>query len=192
MTAQVVGSITLTWLRAPTSDGGSDITGYEIQILDISTRTWVPAPEATVADDVLTYTNTGLEPGKTYYYILRAVNSIGAGPWSAFVSSASGVGPPDAPVLTAESAGRSSIDLSWTVPNNNGTPITGYQIHRWIPPLTELMLECGPPMSIRTRTGDNDDTVTEDHRHWAGSGNEVLLSYPSLDGPIPRPRRLVS
>ena len=45
-----VGKITLTW-TAPTSNGGSDITGYEIEILDVSTRTWVP--EDTVADERL-------------------------------------------------------------------------------------------------------------------------------------------
>ena len=127
--AQVVGSITLMWAAIPeASNGGEDITGYDINILDISTRTWVS--EASVADDVLTYEDTGLEAGKTYYYILRAVNSIGAGPWSAFISSVSGVGAPDIPELTAVSAGRTSINLSWTVPNNNGTPITGYQIQR--------------------------------------------------------------
>ena len=34
-------------------------------------------------------------------------------------------------MLTATSAGTSSIDLSWTVPEDNGTPITGYEMQRW-------------------------------------------------------------
>ena len=129
-TTQVVGSITLTW-DAPASNGGSDLTGYEIQVLDIETRTWVD--EATVADDVETYTDTGLDPGKRYYYILRAVNADGPGSWTAFISSNSGVGPPEAPELTATTASRSSIDLSWTVPADNGMPITGYEIWQWNP-----------------------------------------------------------
>ena len=95
------------------------------------TRTWVD--EATVADDVETYTDTGLDPGKRYYYILRAVNAVGPGSWTAFISSNSGVGPPEAPELTATAASRSSIDLSWTVPADNGTPITGYEIWQWNP-----------------------------------------------------------
>ena len=69
-----------------------------------------------------------LEPGKTYYYILRAVNAVGAGPWTRVpIGNCHSQAVPDAPVLTATAA-RSSIDLSWTVPDDNGTPITGYQI----------------------------------------------------------------
>ena len=34
-------------------------------------------------------------------------------------------------MLTATAASRSSIDLSWTVPDDKGTPITGYDIQRW-------------------------------------------------------------
>ena len=137
----------------PVNDGGSDLTGYEIRILDTSTRTWVD--EAPVAADVLTYTDKDLEPGKTYYYILRAVNAEGGGAWTAFQSTTAGVGPPAAPVLTAESAGRDSISLSWTVPNNNGTPITGYQIQSGDG--TEAY------ENISTDRGDqNSNTVTED------------------------------
>ena len=126
---QDVGKITLNWTVLPANSGGSKLTGYEIEILDISTRTWVP--ETTVAGDVLTYTDDELEPGKTYYYILRAVNSDGAGDWHPYVSAVAHIGVPDAPVLTATAASRSSIELSWTVPDNNGRPITGYEIQRW-------------------------------------------------------------
>ena len=139
-----VGKITLMW-KLPDSDGGSDLTGYEIQIWDASTRTWVA--EASMAVDELTYvadtenqgerfivyTDEDLEPGKGYYYILRAVNGVGPGPWTAFVTAAAGIGVPDAPVLSATAASRKSIDLSWTVPNGNGRTITGYEIERWDP-----------------------------------------------------------
>ena len=111
--AQIVGAITLTW-TAPVSDGGSDLTGYEIQIWNASTRTWVP--EDTVGDDELTYTDEGLEPGKGYYYILRAVNGVGPGLWTEFVTAAAGVGLPDAPVLIAthrqQKLHRSHLDRS--------------------------------------------------------------------------------
>ena len=160
--AEVVGSITLTWMppgvvneNDPVDDGGSDLTGYEIQILDTSTRTWVD--EATVAADVSTYTDEDLEPGKTYYYILRAVNAEGAGAWTAFQSTTAGVGPPAVPVLTAESAGRNSINLSWTVPNNNGTPITGYQVQRTLETETISWIT-----NVALRSDSNSDTLTVD------------------------------
>ena len=34
-------------------------------------------------------------------------------------------------MLTATATSRTSIDLSWTVPDDNGTPITGYELERW-------------------------------------------------------------
>ena len=107
-----VGEITLLGNRAIQSDGGSDITGYQLQVLDVSTRTWVA--EKTLADDVETYTDEDLEPGKLYYYILRAVNDISVGPWTPFVTATAAVGLPDAPELTATATSRSTIDLSWT------------------------------------------------------------------------------
>ena len=59
-----------------------------------------------MAGDVLTYTDDELEPGKTYYYILRAMNSDGAGDWHPYVSAVAHIGVPDAPVLTATAASR--------------------------------------------------------------------------------------
>ena len=70
------------------------------------------AVEASVAADVLTYTDEDLEPGKTYYYILRAVNAVGPGPWTAFQSATAAAGVPDAPVLTATELRRQNLDRS--------------------------------------------------------------------------------
>ena len=129
----VTGKITITWdvpgEANAVDDGGSAITGYELRIWDVSTQTWVP--EDSFEHYVRTYTDEDLEPTKTYHYVLRAVNKVGAGPWTSFDSATAGVGLPEAPVLTATSAGTSSIALSWTVPEDNGTPITGYEMQRW-------------------------------------------------------------
>ena len=139
--APFAGKITITWNAPgmqtqgtdpdPVEDGGSAITGYELRIWDVSTQAWVPRPSTSFAHYLRTYTDEGLEPAKTYHYVLRAVNSVGPGPWTTFVSAVSGADVPDAPMLTATSAGTSSIDLSWTVPDDNGTAITGYEIQRW-------------------------------------------------------------
>ena len=135
----VTGKITINWFapgttsatapRTEEDDGGSAITGYELRIWNVSTQAW--DPEASLEHYVRTYTDEDLEPTKTYHYVLRAVNAVGSGPWTSFVSATAGVGLPDAPELTATSAGTSSISLSWTVPNDNGTAITGYEMQRW-------------------------------------------------------------
>ena len=79
-----VGEITLLW-EPPGSTGGSAITGYELQVLDVSTRTWVA--EATLADDVEPTPTKTSSLARLYYYNLRAVNDISVGPWTPFVTA---------------------------------------------------------------------------------------------------------
>ena len=74
-------TITLTWTAPAT--GGLDITGYEIQVWNGSR--WVP--EATPAAADIDYEATGLTPGVTYHYVIRASNSQGVGPWSTSTSA---------------------------------------------------------------------------------------------------------
>ena len=68
--AQVI----LTW-QAPASDGGSPITGYKLYRSATSGGTYslIASPTA------LTYTDTGLTNGQTYWYKVSAVNAIGVG-----------------------------------------------------------------------------------------------------------------
>lgn len=122
-------TLAFTW-KAP-SDGGSDITGYQVQIWDDTSSSWMA--EATLEEDVLEYEDEDLASSTRYYYRVSAVNMQGAGPWSAFLTAATTGGNPDAPMLSATALSGSSIRLSWNVPDNNGTPITGYDLRRWNP-----------------------------------------------------------
>jgi len=121
-------SITLYW-TAP-GDGGSELTGYELRVWD-GTASWVMV--ASPAADATFHTHEDLAPGKRYHYILVARNAIGDSPWSADVSGMTVAGNPDAPELTAMATSSTSIRLTWTVPEDNGTPITGYELQRWDP-----------------------------------------------------------
>ena len=125
--AASTSSLTITW-TAPDATGGSAITGYELWTWNGSR--WVS--RATVGA-VLTYTDMNLEAGTTYYYIVRAVNSQGAGTWSAYNQGTTTAGTPDAPVLTATATGMTTVRLTWTVPDDNGITggITGYELQRW-------------------------------------------------------------
>ncbi len=124
-------SITLTWPAHddgtnPWSNGGSPITGYELQRWDGSK--WMPL--AMPAAGATTYTDDGLDRGMRYYYILAARNSSGLGPWTSAASAMTTAGAPDAPMLTAIATGTTSVQLTWTVPDSNGATITGYELVR--------------------------------------------------------------
>ncbi len=148
-------TLTLAW-TAPTDNGGSDITGYEVQIR--SGGQWVTK---TTLGNVATHTDTGLEAGTRYYYRVRAINSQGGGLWSAYASGTTDVGVPDAPALTATSTGMSTIRLTWNVPDDNGTSITGYVLQRWDPDATPAnwAVNLGPG-NDRNNLLPDDSTVT--------------------------------
>ena len=71
-----------------------------------------------------------MNPGETRRYRINAANSNGAGAWSRVVSATTLPEPPDAPFLQATADGRTAIDLSWDVFDDNGAAITGYRIER--------------------------------------------------------------
>lgn len=102
-------------------DGGSPITGWQIQYADN------PAfDSATVIASGGTSTIGGLNPGTTYYFRSRGLNAYGAGPWSSVSSGttlpATAPGISIAPSLNGQSA---LITLS---PPGGVTGVTEYNI----------------------------------------------------------------
>ena len=87
-------------------------------------------PELPASGSDTEYVHTGLSGGTTKHYRVRAVNGNGDGQWSATRNARTDAGGPDAPVLTLTVAGDNQIDLSWTVPPNNGSAIRGYWVER--------------------------------------------------------------
>ena len=124
--ATTANSITFTWTEATVLAGGQAITGYDVQMWDGSM--WVDEASLGV---VTTYTDNGLMAGTRHYYRVGARNSQGLGPFSAYIAISTTAAAPDAPVLMATAQGMNAIRLTWTVPDDNGTPITGYQLQRW-------------------------------------------------------------
>lgn len=80
------GLIGVGWV-APASDGGSAITSYEVDRATNSGFT-VGLVTTSYPSTARTATQTGLAPGTTYYYRVRAVNSIGAGANSSSANAA--------------------------------------------------------------------------------------------------------
>jgi len=117
--------VTLTW-SAPLSDGGNPIINYTVY------RGLTPGGESYLIKigNVLTYDDTGLINGRTYYYQVSATNGVGEGPRSAEVGGIPG-STPSAPIGLAASPGNRQAILTWSPPaDNGGLAITSYSIYR--------------------------------------------------------------
>jgi len=116
------GQVALTW-TAPTSNGGSGITKYQVQK---DSDTWVDVMSG------LTYTFTGLTNGQSYTFQVRAVNSVGsseAATTTATPQAAATV--PSSPQNFTAIPGNGQVTITWTDPvNNGGSTITKYQVQQ--------------------------------------------------------------
>jgi uncharacterized protein (TIGR02145 family) len=104
---------------APSSDGGSAITGYTVTSSPGNiTATGVGSPLVV----------TGLTNGTVYTFTVVATNAVG----NSVASSASGsVTPgtvPGAPTNPVATAGNAQASVAFTAPASNGSPITGYTV----------------------------------------------------------------
>src|SRR5207249_782506 len=119
------GTVDLAW-SAPGSDGGSPVTNYKVY------RGTSQNGESFLTElgDVLSYSDTGLNNGQTYYYYVTAVNSIGdSGPSNeASATPNAPATPPGAPQSLTATAGDATVVLAWSPPSSDGgAPITNYK-----------------------------------------------------------------
>jgi len=118
------GQATLTW-QQPTTNGGSEITGY--------TATSNPGA-LTCNTEELNCTIEGLTNGTSYTFTVTATNAIGESGQSAASNAVTPLAVPDAPEnFTVVSTSSGLVQMSWDTPNNGGSAIEGYEIqHRKI------------------------------------------------------------
>ena len=143
-------SITLSW--AAPANNGSAITAYVVESTNLASvdengdgrtedqRTWSalsrPAGEPTTST---TFTHTGVTPGDTRYYRVRADNGAtpSEGEWSEEVEARAAPNPPAAPTgLDASDDEDRQVTLDWTLAapasaGTGGAPITSVEVRRW-------------------------------------------------------------
>jgi len=119
------GWATVDW-TAP-NDGGSPITGYVAQVVNAGTGNPIGGlhPAGAGATTIMV---TGLANGTPVALRVQAVNAVGSGPFSALSNVVTPVTVPAAPVIGTASAGEGSATVTWTAPNDGGSPITGYSV----------------------------------------------------------------
>ena len=118
---------TLAW-TAPSSNGGSAITGYLIQKSPDGTSSWTTADTVGV---VLSHTVTGLANDTIQYFRVSAINAVGTGTASNVMSTTPFLPTaPGAPTLTTATPGDLSVALAWTAGTAGTSATTGYLVEQ--------------------------------------------------------------
>ena len=128
-TANGRNQIDLTWTDPNLSPEVTDVTtGYDLQVSD-GTANWSDL-KTDFTDSDTSYSHTGLSPGTTKHYRIRARDSGGDGSWS-IAKSATTDATPGMPENFVAREGNANAVLGWSPPSDDGgLPITKYQ-HRW-------------------------------------------------------------
>jgi hypothetical protein len=121
-------SATAVW-TAPTNNGGSAITGYEVRVMTGTTQVGALHPAAAGATSLAV---TGLTNGTSYTVQVRALNLAGASAYSAMSNAVVPRAVPGAPTIGTATAGDAQATVKWTAPaNTGGSPITSYTVRAY-------------------------------------------------------------
>ena len=120
----------LKW-KAPEDDGGSPVTHYTIEKMDLDTGFWIPCGET----DKEEFQVDGLQEGKKYKFRVKAVNKEGESEPLETREAIEAKNPyrvPDPPRnLTIFDWDNESVTLKWDMPKyNGGRPVTHYVIEQ--------------------------------------------------------------
>ncbi len=176
LTASATSSsqINLSW-TAPSSNGGSAITGYKIERSADSGTAWSTII-ANTASTSTTYSDTGLATSSTYMYHVSAINSVGTSSPSN-TASATTISAPPPTTTTQVTISVNSVDLS-------GKPITGMStVIRYANGTT--IAEGFTPTSFTVTSGTTyvvhvRDYLTTIFNHWSdGTTNSYYTITPT-------------
>ncbi|NIP37087.1 MAG: hypothetical protein GWN18_19095, partial [Thermoplasmata archaeon] len=164
------GQVLLSW-SAPADDGGAPVTGYVVY----RGPTEAAMVELARPGEVLNFTDRSLENGRTYFYSIAAINSVGPGSRS-MVVNATPIAVPGAPRSLQVRYSGGNMELEWLPPEAGDTaPVLGYRIYRRAEgEALELLVEIGPVLAY------TDDAV--------GSGKVYYYSVSAVsevgEGPL--------
>lgn len=115
----------------PKDNGGSDLTGYLLEKMDMDTGRWIPAGE--VGPDENTFDFKGLTPNKDYKFRVKAVNKEGESDPLETTDTIKARNPYDEPGKPGQPViddyDNKMVKLKWEPPKTDGgRPITNYVV----------------------------------------------------------------
>ncbi|GAA49620.1 twitchin [Clonorchis sinensis] len=187
-------SATLSW-KPPEDDGGTPITHYVVEKMNLNKRRWEPVAEVSKGTSVVAQK---LEEGQPYQFRVMAVSSQGTSePLETETETIAKnpyekPGPPEKPEIVDHD--RNRIDIKWEPPEDDGgAPVTGYHVERKEPKGQRWLRLTKAPQSEREFT---DDGVREGKEYQyrviavnaAGPGapsppSENVVAKPSREAP---------
>ncbi|XP_053662447.1 fibronectin type-III domain-containing protein 3a [Anopheles marshallii] len=112
----------LGWEK-PDYNGGSPVLEYEMEVETVSTK----VRSAVYRGKEMFCVAKDLLPGEQYTVQVRALNRIGAGPWSDEFTFTAGAAPPESPRdLSIVLKSPTHLTVMWAEPHSNGSPISEY------------------------------------------------------------------
>ena len=123
----VVGNtqVALSW-TAPTNNGGSAISNYDVQYSSDNGATWTIFSHT--ASTATNLTVTGLTNGVDYLFKVAAINGWGSANFATTAVTYNPFTLPSAPTNVAGVAGSSQAVVTWTASAPNGRAVTDYII----------------------------------------------------------------
>lgn len=116
VTATAGNALATVSFSAPASNGGFAITSYAVTSRPGGKTASGPCSPITVQ---------GLTDGTAYTFTATATNSMGTGPASTSSNAITPATVPDAPAKVTAKAGNAQAKVSFKLPANGGSPITG-------------------------------------------------------------------
>lgn len=185
-------SITARW-SAPSSNGGSAITGYRAQA-------WSAASGGTVVDFCeTTSTSCQIKPltnGTAYYVAVYATNTAGDGASSDRIAATPG-GSPSAPRSVSATRGDGTVAVEWQAPATDASSVTSYtaQIRASASSSAAVIGSCtGTGLACTISGLDNSTTYYVSVYATASSGNGPSSSFATVSrlGAPTAPRDVVA
>jgi len=160
------------------ADNGSPITGY---VIKSKVNGVVSTIETSFGDASTTsYSDTSLSAGDVVTYRIAAINAGGTASFSNIppnVTTSGGASVPDMVIdLTLTVISSNQVDLSWSIPADNGSPITGYVIKSKVN---------GVVSTIETSFGDASTTSYSDTSLSAGDTVTYRIAAINAEGQGP-------